>query len=148
MDPSNLYFWTAQKVFIDQIFLPILIGFGIIFLGLISLFIFFFWRTHYRLWLLGKPEPCSDQVLKRLKTLFAVMFGHARFWREPLPGTMHFLIFGGTFLIFWGKGIRLFSFLTGLTMPPQTIYLAASFLSELGGILVLLGGGIAVVRRY
>ncbi len=148
LDPSNLYFWTAQKVFIDQIFLPILIGFGIIFLGLMSLFIFFFWRTHYRLWLLGKPEPCSDQVLKRLKTLFAVMFGHARFWREPLPGTMHFLIFGGTFLIFWGKGIRLFSFLTGLTIPPQNIYLVASFLSELGGVLVLLGGGIAIVRRY
>ena len=131
-----------------EIFLPILIAFGIIFLGLTALFIIFFRRTHYRLWRLGKPDRCSDQALKRLKTLLAVMFGHARFWKEPFPGTMHFLIFVGTLLIFWGKGIRLFSLLTGLTIPPQSIYLVASFLSELGGLLVLLGGTIAIVRRY
>ncbi|MBM4324640.1 MAG: hypothetical protein FJ115_13855, partial [Deltaproteobacteria bacterium] len=148
MHSSHLPFWAAQQLVIDEIFLPILIGFGVIFLGLTALFIFFFWRTHYRLWLLGKPDRCSDQVLKRLKTLLAVTFGHVRFWKESLPGAMHFFIFIGTLLIFLGKGIRLFSFLTGLTIPPQTIYLVASLMSEIGGLLVLLGGGIAVVRRY
>ena len=61
---------------------------------------------------------------------------------------MHFLIFWGTLFVFLGKGIRLFSPLTGLTAPPQGIYLFASSISEIGGGLILLGGVMAVVRRF
>jgi Fe-S oxidoreductase/nitrate reductase gamma subunit len=145
---STASFWTKQEAVIDQIFLPVLIGFGVFCLGLIALFALSFWWKHYRLWHLGKEEDCSGRVGQRLKTLLAVTFGHARFWREKFPGAMHLLIFGGTVLILLGKGVRLFTYLSGLTTPPQAIYQSASFLSEAGGVIVLIGAGMAVWRRY
>jgi len=61
---------------------------------------------------------------------------------------MHFLILWGTVFIFLGKIIRLFSYPVGLTTPPQKIFLYASFLSEFGGALVIIGAILAVIRRY
>jgi Fe-S oxidoreductase/nitrate reductase gamma subunit len=97
---------------------------------------------------LGKDENRSDQVAKRVKTLLSVTFGHQRFWKELYPGTMHFLIFLGAILIFMGKIVRLFSYPVGLTNPPQNIFKYASCVSEIGGLLVIVGGGMAVYRRY
>jgi len=141
-------FWTGQEVYIIKIFLPIIIGFLVLCIGLLGLFILSFWRQHYRLWRLGKDENRFDQVGKRVKTLLAVTFGHLRFWKEPYPGTMHFLIFWGTLFIFLGKIVRIFSYPLGLTNPPQHIFFLASFISEIGGILVLIGGCLAIIRRY
>jgi Fe-S oxidoreductase/nitrate reductase gamma subunit len=148
VDPRNLDFWTQQEVYVREVFLPVIVGFIVVCIGLAALFVFTFWWQHYRLWRLGKEEDCSGETLKRLKTFFAVAFGHARFWNEGFPGTMHFLIFWGAFLIFLGKGIRLLFLLSGLTVPPQAVYLYASGLSEWGGIVLLLGGIMAVYRRY
>ena len=147
MDSLNR-FWTGQEVYITKIFLPIIIGFLILFIGLLAIFALSFWRQHYRLWHLGKDENRSDQVAKRVKTLLSVTFGHQQFWKEPYPGTMHFLIFWGAILIFMGKIVRLFSYPVGLTNPPQNIFKYASFVSEIGGLLVIVGGGMAVYRRY
>jgi Fe-S oxidoreductase/nitrate reductase gamma subunit len=147
MDSLNR-FWTGQEVYITKIFLPIIIGFLILFIGLLAIFALSFWRQHYRLWHLGKDENRSDQVAKRVKALLSVTFGHQRFWKEPYPGTMHFLIFWGATLIFMGKIVRLFSYPVGLTNPPQNIFKYASFVSEIGGLLVIVGGGMAVYRRY
>jgi Fe-S oxidoreductase/nitrate reductase gamma subunit len=83
-----------------------------------------------------------------LKTVFGVVYGHKRIWRELFPGTMHFLIFWGILLIFLGKIIRLFSYPVGLTIPPQPLFLYASLLSEIGGAMVIAGGLLAFVRRY
>ncbi len=147
MDSLNR-FWTGQEVYITKIFLPIIIGFLILFIGLLAIFALSFWRQHYRLWHLGKDENRSDQVAKRVKALLSVTFGHQRFWKEPYPGTMHFLIFWGAILIFMGKIVRLFSYPVGLTNPPQNIFKYASCVSEIGGLLVIVGGGMAVYRRY
>ncbi len=148
MDPTHLQFWTKQNAFLLNVLLPVSIGSCIILLGLAGLFVYTFRQQHYRLWRLGKEEDCSDRFPERLKTVLAVVFGHARFWKEGYPGTMHFLMFGGTFLVFLGKGIRLFSVLTGLTVPPQGVYLFASWISEVGGGLILLGVLMAVIRRF
>ncbi|MGQ9645306.1 MAG: (Fe-S)-binding protein [Thermodesulfobacteriota bacterium] len=150
MDPLALNFWEAQQIYIAKIFLPILIGFAVLSVGLIALFIFSFKRQHYRLWHLGKPEDCSGQWATRLRTLFAVALGHQRIWRtaESYPGTMHLLIFWGILLIFVGKAIRLFSYPVGLTTPPQPLFLHASFLSEIGGGMALGGGFLAFFRRF
>ena len=141
-------FWTGQEVYIMKVFLPIIIGFLVLFIGLLAIFALSIWLRHYRLWHLGKEENRSDQVTKRVKTLLGVTFGHMRFWKEPYPGTMHFLIFWGTVLVFLGKIVRLFSYPVGLTIPPQAIFKYASFISEMGGLLVILGGCMAVYRRY
>ena len=148
MDPTYLSFWAKQNAYLLRVIYPVSIGSLIILIGLAGLFIYTFRQQHYRLWRLGKEEDCSDRIPERLKTVVSVAFGHARFWREGYPGTMHFLIFWGTLFLFLGKGIRIFSPLTGLTAPPQSIYLLASSLSEFGGGLMIIGGLMAVIRRF
>jgi len=151
VDPTYLQFWAKQNAFIMNVILPVSIGSCIILVGLAGLFVYTFRQQHYRLWHLGKEEDCSGQTLKRLKTFLAVVLGHVRFWREGTegyPGAMHFLIFWGTLFVFLGKFIRLFSPLTGLTAPPRSIYLFASFISEVGGVIILVGAVMAVLRRF
>ncbi len=150
MDALALAFWKAQQIYFVKIFMPVLIGFSLLLLGLIALFILCFGREHYRLWHLGKPEDCSGQWTTRLKTVLAVAFGHQRIWRmgESYPGTMHLLIFWGILLILVGKLIRLLSYPLGLTIPPHPLFLRASFLSEAAGVLVIGGGGLGFIRRY
>jgi Fe-S oxidoreductase/nitrate reductase gamma subunit len=148
MDSLNQVFWAGQEVYIKKVFLPIIIGFMVLYIGLLAVSALSFWWRHYRLWYLGKEENRSDQGAIRLKTLLAVTFGHVRFWKELYPGTMHFLIFWGAILIFLGKIVRLFSYPVGLTNPPQSIFKYASFVSEIGGLLVIIGGCMAVYRRY
>lgn len=77
-----------------------------------------------------------------------MIFANIGIWQEIYPGTMHFFIFWGTILNFLGKIVRLFSYPVGLTNPPQNIFLYVSFISEIGGILGLMSGCMAVVRRY
>ena len=148
MDFENQLFWTRQEIYITNIFLPIVIGFLVLCMGLLALFVLSFFRQHYRLWRLGKEEDRFDQVGKRLKTVLAVTFANSGIGKEVYPGAMHFLIFWGTLLIFLGKIIRVFSFPVGLTNPPQAIFLYGSFISEFGGVLAIIGGGMAVIRRY
>ncbi len=131
-----------------KVFLPVIIGFLVLFIGLLAIFALSLWWRHYRLWHLGKEENRSDQLAKRVKALLTVTFAHVRFWKEPFPGSMHFLIFWGALLLFLGKFVRLFSYPVGLTIPPQTIFRYASFVSEIGGLLVIVGGCMAVYRRY
>jgi hypothetical protein len=47
MDSLNR-FWTGQEVYITKIFLPIIIGFLILFIGLLAIFALSFWRQHYQ----------------------------------------------------------------------------------------------------
>jgi Fe-S oxidoreductase/nitrate reductase gamma subunit len=141
-------FWTGQEVYIMKIFLPVLLGFLVVFIGLLAVSALAFWRRRYRLWHLGKEENRSDRRVTRLKTLLVVTFGHTRFWKEFYPGSMHFLILWGTLLVFAGKIVRLFSYPAGLTNPPQPIFEYASGVSEIGGLLVIIGGCLAVYRRY
>lgn len=148
MNPIYLNFWERQNAYLLNVIYPVSLGGLILLIGLAGVFIYTFRQQHRRLWLLGKEEDCSDQIPERLKTFFSVVFGHARFWREGYPGMMHFLIFWGTLLLFLGKGIRIFSPLTGLTAPPQSLYLFASSISEIGGGLMVIGGVMAVVRRF
>jgi Fe-S oxidoreductase/nitrate reductase gamma subunit len=131
-----------------MIFLPVIIGSLILCAGVVALFAISFRWQHYRLWRLGKEEDCFHQTADRLKTLLAVIFANFRLGEEFYPGTMHLLIFWGTLLVFLGKITRLFSYPVGLTNPPQPVFLYASFVSEIGGVLVLIGGCLAVIRRY
>ncbi len=131
-----------------KVFLPIILGFLVIFIGLIGVSALAYWWRHYRLWHLGKEENRSDQKETRIKTLLAVTFGHARIWKELYPGAMHFLILWGAIFIFVGKVVRLFSYPVGLANPPQSLFEYASCLSEIGGILVIIGAALAVYRRY
>ena len=147
--PLNDPFWIGQDVYITEIFLPVIIGVLIFAVLLVALFILGFLR-HYRLWKLGQPDDRSGNWWVRLITTLAVAVTNIRIIRrkELYPGIMHVLIFGGATILILGKVIRLFSYVTGITNPPQSVYLYASWASELGAVLLLIGGGIAVWRRY
>jgi Fe-S oxidoreductase/nitrate reductase gamma subunit len=128
--------------------MPILIAVGIIFPVLFVIFVAGLARR-VRLWQVGQPDRRTDRWFRRLLTTLAVAVPHVSFFRkgEWYPSFMHLFIFGGTALLFLGKFVRLFSF-GGLTMPPQSIYLYASLVSEIGGVAMLVGGAMAVYRRY
>ncbi|MFC2047869.1 (Fe-S)-binding protein [Chloroflexota bacterium] len=148
MESLRELFWAGQEVYITEVFMPVIIGFAIFFPIIIALFVFGFLRR-YRLWKVGQADNRSERWFTRLMGTLAVALANVRIIRlsELYPGLMHTIIFGGTALLVLGKIIRLFSF-GGLTMPPQSIYLYASLVAEIGGVLVLIGGGLAIYRRY
>jgi hypothetical protein len=117
-------FWAGQKVYIEEIFPPILIGVALFFILLIILFLFGFGRR-YRIWKLGQPEDRSGDFYTRLTGTLAVAVANIRIIRlnELYPGIMHVLMFGGTALLILGKIVRLFSYAVDLTTPPQPVFL-------------------------
>ena len=146
---SSELFWAGQLIYIKDIFLPIIIGVLVFVPLLVAAFVFGFWR-HYRLWKLGRPDDRSGNWWGRLITTLSVAVLNIRIIRgkELYPGIMHALIFGGAAILILGKIIRLFSYVTGITNPPQSVYLYASLAAEIGGVLLLIGGIMAVIRRY
>ncbi|MFC2041518.1 heterodisulfide reductase-related iron-sulfur binding cluster [Chloroflexota bacterium] len=142
-------FWAGQEVYISEVFFPVIIAVLIFVPLLVLLFAFGFWRR-FGLCKLGQPEKRSEQWFTRLMSTLAVGVANIRIIRlkELYPGIMHALIFGGAAILILGKIVRLFSYITGLTIPPQSVYLYASLASEIGAVLILVGGGMAVVRRY
>lgn len=145
---DSLAFWQGQTEYINSIIIPILIAVCILLPAVFLVFLLGFTRR-YRLWKIGKPEKRTDNATSRLLTTLAVAFPHFRFIRkgELYAGLMHLFIFGGTALLFLGKIIRLFS-LGGVSTPPASIFLWASLISEIGGVIILVGGGMAIYRRY
>jgi Fe-S oxidoreductase/nitrate reductase gamma subunit len=148
MSPSEL-FWSGQEVFLKDIYLPIIIGVLVFAVPLLVLFLFGFLRR-YRLWKLGQPDDRSGHWWRRFFTTLAVAVTQVRIvsLKELYPGIMHAMIFGGTAVLILGKVIRLFSYLTGITTPPQTVYLYASWASEVGAVVLIIGGILAVIRRF
>ncbi len=145
---NSVAFWQEQQVFITKIILPVVIVVLVLTPVLLALAVFGFVRR-WRLWRLGRPESRTDHWWQRLTETAAVAVPHFRFISrgELYPGFMHLFIFGGTALLFLGKFVRLFS-LAGVTIPPQSIYLYASLVSEVGGVAIVVGAAMAVWRRY
>jgi Fe-S oxidoreductase/nitrate reductase gamma subunit len=140
-------FWEGQLVYIQEMYLPVIIGFLVFSLALIGLSAYGLFR-HYMLWRMGDSENRFDHIWLRLKTTIGVTFAHSRILKEPYPGIMHFLILWGSVLFILGKLIRLFSYTVELSTPPQGVFLYASFASEIGAILLIIGGCMAIYRRY
>ncbi len=145
----NEIFWTDQLIYIQDVFLPVIIGVLVFVPLLAAAFVFGFGRS-YRLWKLGQPDDRSGNFWQRLFTTLSVAIANIRIMRvkELYPGIMHACIFGGAAILVLGKIIRLFSYVTGITNPPQAVYLYASCAAEIGGVLLLIGGIMAVVRRF
>ncbi len=142
-------FWAGQEVYITEVFLPVIIAF-LVFVPLLAILFAFGFSRHYRLWKLGQADNRSGDWWRRLIITVAVAVANVRIIRvkELYPGIMHALIFGGATVLILGKIVRLFSYLTGITNPPQSVYLYASLVSEVGAVLLLIGGSMAVYRRY
>jgi nitrate reductase gamma subunit len=145
-------FWGSAHVggqlyYIQNIFAPVIIGFLIFSAALMALFAYAFLR-HWFLWKRGGKESRTDNMFGRIKTTLGVVVGYTRMMNEAYPGWMHFMILWGTAMFVLGKIIRLFSYMVHISSPPQDVFLAASFMSEVGAGLIIIGGLLAVFRRY
>lgn len=140
-------FWTDQISYINDIFKPIIISVLILSPILIAFFAFGFYRR-YQIWRLGKEDKRTDQIAIRIKTTLGVALAHLRLLREAYPGWMHFIIFWGAFIFMVGKIIRLFSYVVHIDNPPQDVFLYASLASEIGAGMLIIGGLLAIYRRY
>ena len=147
MESARELFWAVQEIYIVKIFLPVIVAVLIASPVLVALFAFGFLRR-YSLWRLGGADNRFGSIGARLATTCAVALAHVRILKEAYPGIMHLLILWGSVLLILGKIVRLFSYPVGLTLPPQGIFLYSSFASELGGVLIIVGGCIALYRRY
>jgi Fe-S oxidoreductase/nitrate reductase gamma subunit len=145
----NELFWNGQMVYIQDIFLPVIIGVLVFVPVLVILFVYGFGRR-YKLWRKGQPDRRVGNWGERLMTTLSVAIANIRIVRhnELYPGIMHACIFSGTILLILGKIVRLFSYTVDITSPPQTVFLAFSLISEIGGFLIIVGGIMAVIRRF
>ena len=119
----------------------------------------------YRMWSLGQPDNRFDKPRARMKSFVstAVLDGllHRRFLKDPYPGLMHFLIFWGCIVFLLGAFV---DFITHYGVTNTIIgqggdmvhvrglsgsaYLGLSFVVDVLGIAVIVGGLIAIFRRY
>jgi Fe-S oxidoreductase/nitrate reductase gamma subunit len=147
LEPLGELFWAKQGIYITEIFLPVIIGSLVSLIFISALFILGLYRR-FLLWRQGSADDRFDNWGTRLKTTLAVAFANSRILKEFYPGLMHLLIFWGTVILILGKIVRLFSYPVGLTNPPQSIFLYSSLASEIGAVLMIIGGSMAVYRRY
>ena len=105
-------------------------------------FAYGFYRR-YRLWMVGKADPRTDQPRERLKSIWAYMMGHKRMLRDPYPGWMHLFIFYGFVVPFVVVVITQANF-----SLPKILALPLSLLFDVVGALGIVGILLAAYRRY
>lgn len=132
-------------------------SFGVLFypLAVIAMAVFAYGvYRRWQLWVaLGKPELRTDQLRKRIVSLFMNGLLQVKTFRDPYPGMMHGLIFFGFVVLFIGtaliaKETYITAPLLGWTFLRGTFYLFFSFLMDLFGLAVLIGLFLALFRRY
>jgi len=103
-----------------------------------------------RLWRLGSSDDRLSNLGGRIRTFVVTMadgLWHRRIVANRYAGAMHMLIFGGFGLLLMGPFLdflseHVYHFLEG------NVYLGVSLLLDVGGLLVLVGVGMAAYRRY
>jgi Fe-S oxidoreductase/nitrate reductase gamma subunit len=137
-----------REIFWDIAFGPlILYPLGAAALGV---FIYAIYRR-CRLWAIGKPDKRWDNLGKRVRDFIVTGivdgFFHRRFFREPYPGIMHFLIFGGSIVLLVGTALDVIDHYV-VHFIYANVYLGLGLAMDIGGVAILVGVIMAVVRRY
>lgn len=125
-------------------------GHNWMYLLMVVSFVIFLWGFYrrYQLWRLGKPENRLDQKGRRLAKVIAHGFGHRRILREPVPGTMHFLVFWGFLIFAVGTFIVALDADLGTSLYRGWLYLGLTILLDAAGLLAILAILVFLGRRY
>ena len=114
-----------------------------------------FWGFYRRfvLWRKGKPAPAIKDWQGRVKMLWDQILLHRRTRRRKYAGSAHALIFFGMFALFVGTcivGIEHYgSWIFGEHwLYKGAFYLACKTVLDLMGLALLIGTGMAILRRY
>lgn len=138
--PSREVFWNIQYSYLVYI----LNGIAVVFLAYSI-----YRRT--KLWRQGKPDDRFENLGSRTKafirTMLADVLGHRRFLRDPYPGIMHLFIFWGFGILLLASALDAISHYTHQHITG-TAYLWFSLISDIGGLLALIGIAMAAWRRY
>ena len=109
------------------------------------------WKT---LAAISQPDEASRQGMgERIGYALKYMLGHQRILREAFPGAMHFLMFGAMGVLFLVTlMVMVQEDFTDLFFGVQFLrgptYLIWSLAGDLFGVALLVGAGMALVRRY
>ncbi len=97
-----------------------------------------------------KKDDRFDHVGERIKRVLKIAFGQSKLLRDPVAGTLHFLIF-------WGFVLFLFAVVEALIQgfyPPFSlsflgpIYSIITFIEDIFAVLVILSVLYALIRRF
>ncbi len=94
-----------------------------------------------------------DRPLERWKNFLVYAIAQVQLFRRMFPGTMHLLIFWGFVIQGIGTLIALLQYplfvpWVELQFPRGSAYLAYELIMDLAGLAILIGGGLAIWRRY
>jgi Fe-S oxidoreductase/nitrate reductase gamma subunit len=112
-------------------------------------------KKRYAMWKIGKASPIdfTKRLGERIGYFISNGIFHKSILREAYPGWMHFFIFWGFLILTIGTALvaiqddftKLFF---GVEFIKGDFYLIFSFLTDLGGLLAIIGVLMAMWRRY
>ncbi|RJP51685.1 MAG: 4Fe-4S dicluster domain-containing protein [Anaerolineaceae bacterium] len=123
-------------------------------LGLLTMLVFAYGVfLRVKRWRMGQPEKRLDRIGKRLWSVMVDVFGQVRTAQDAYAGIMHLTIFWGMVALFIGTALATLDWdVTHLFFDFQFLINGAYVLYELTldifGVLLLIGLGMAVYRRY
>lgn len=123
-------------------------------LALITAIIFFYGVTRRLLRVRqGKPEKRGGHFGTRLWSVVVQVFGQKRTLGELYPGVMHFTIFWGMFVLALGTALATIDWdithlFFGFQILTGWVYIAFELTLDILGLLVIVGLGMAIYRRY
>jgi len=139
---------ASREIFWNQAFAP----FVFYTLGAIAVIVLIYAIVNrVRLWKIGKPDNRTDHIGKRIWDFIIAgvvdALFHRKFMRDFYPGLMHLLLFIGGILLLLATALDVVNHYIVHFMVGD-VYLAVSFAGDFGGLLMLIGAIMAVIRRY
>jgi Fe-S oxidoreductase/nitrate reductase gamma subunit len=123
-------------------------------LGFLTIAVFLFGAIRrVRKWRQGQPEKRTDQLGRRFVNVFNQAILQIRTAKDPYPGIMHLSIFWGMVTLFIGTALATVDWdVTKLFFDFQFlkggIYVVYELALDIMGLLLALGLGMALYRRY
>ncbi|MFN4182561.1 MAG: (Fe-S)-binding protein, partial [bacterium] len=123
-------------------------------LGLVSLLIFAYGLyRHIRIWRSGRPEKLSRSLSARLKDVVKYALFQFRLSDDPYALVMHLAIFWGMAVLFLGTILAtidwdIFHLFWDFQFLRGSFYLFYELALDVFGVLLLIGLGLAIYRRY
>lgn len=126
-----------------------IVGGALIYLFAVAAGAFLVWTvwSRIRLWRLGGPEIRTDRLRERLRGLATEVFGHRRLLRDRVTGIAHLLVFYGFLAEFIATAHIAVQEWTGIHFLRGTYYLWYSLLSDVFGLLAIVGLLVLLWRR-
>ncbi len=134
---------VTREIYWNIVYGALIYGFLIAALGCLAYGVL----QRFKLWRLGGAAARFDRIPERLSGLLGEVFGQRRQLRDPVPGIAHLFIFYGFLSSLIATSLISIQEWTGIHYLEGTFYRWYSLVSDLGGLMGLVGLGIVIWRR-